>query len=378
MTSDSEATAGRVETEGGLVPVSPGGADPSDYSRSLSRIALTGASGFLGSLVLKRLLALPEVQEIHTFDVRSPIQTHSNKLFFHRLDLTRDAADEELARALIDRGVTTFLHGALFNDPGRFSAERREVESIGTFQVLNAVAEARVERLFVFGSTLVYGARTSNPNFMRESQPLSSSSVSFVRTRVDVEKQLSGFAQAYPQTQVMVLRFAPVMGPSAQHTLARYFLSGVVPKVLGFDPLFQFVHEDDALRAVLLALQSSCSGAYNIVGKGVLPLSTGIHLCGRFPVPVPSFFVGPVLQAGRVLGIWGPSAQMAPFFKYLCVADGEKARRDLGFEARYSSRQALKSMIEVYRLRKIGFSIPSSTLGEERPSAHQHGFERVV
>jgi UDP-glucose 4-epimerase len=378
MTADSGEPIEPAEPNESQLPVLAGRSDRTDYSRSLARIALTGACGFLGGLVLKRLLALPEVQEIHIFDVRPPVQTHSNKLFFHRLDLTRDAADEELAQALIDRGVTTFLHGALFNDPGRYSAERREVESIGTFHVLNAVAEARVERLFVFGSTLVYGARTSNPNFMRESQPLPTSSVSFVRTRVDVEKQVAGFAHAYPQTQVLVLRFAPVMGPSAQHTLARYFLSGVVPKVLGYDPLFQFIHEDDALRAVLLALQSGCRGAYNITGKGVIPLSTGIHLCGRFPIPVPSFMVGPVLQTGRALGVWGPSAQMAPFFKYLCVADGEKARQELGFEARYSSRQALKSMVEAYRLRKIGFSTPSSSLGEERPSARQPGFERVL
>ncbi len=343
----------------------------------MSKYALTGASGFLGQLALKRLLDHPEVQEIHVFDVRAPRHVHSNKLFFHRLDLTKDGADAELAAALLDRGVSAFIHGALFPDPGKFTSERREVESIGTFHVLNALAEAKIKRLIVFSSTFVYGADMSNPNFIREEAPLRSSSSHFVRTRVDVERQLQDFKESYPTVQVMTLRFAPVVGPNTTHTMARYFISGLIPKVLGYDPLLQFLHEADATRAILLALQSDRSGVFNIVGRGVLPLSTGIHMSSRFPLGVPPFVVNEVFQLGHSLRLWNLSRQMVPFFKYLCVGDGEKAERELNFVAEYSTRQALKSMIEAHRLRKVGFAMPSSSLGEEKPAAHQHGFERA-
>jgi UDP-glucose 4-epimerase len=282
-----------------------------------------------------------------------------------------------LARSLSERSIPVLVHAALFSDYGRFGWRRREVESIGTFHVLNAVAQARVDRLFAFSSTFVYGASPSNANFLRESSSLQSRGPSFVRTRVDVEKQILDFARDYDAVQTVILRFAPILGPSAHGTLARYFLAGVIPKVMGYDPLFQFVHEEDAARAALLALQSSRSGVFNIVGQGVMPLSTGFHMCGRLPVPVPPPFVRWTFGLGYSLGVWQIPADMVPFFQYLCVADGRRARDELGFVAEYSSRQALKSMVEAHRLRRVGFSVPSFGLGEERPESNQRGFERV-
>jgi UDP-glucose 4-epimerase len=328
-------------------------------------------------LVLKRLLLLPEVTEVHVFDIQPPAPINSNKLFFHRMDLTKDGADAELAKALSERGVKVFVHAALFSEFGKFSPKRREVESIGTFHVLNAVAQAKVERFFAFSSTFVYGANPSNPNFMRETQPLQSRGPGFVRTRVDVEKQILEFARDYQAVQTVILRFAPVLGPAANGTLGRYFLSGTIPKVMGYDPLFQFVHEEDAARAALLALQSTRSGVFNIVGRGVLPLSTGFHLCGRLPIPIPPSLVRWAFGLGHALGVWGIPHDLVPFFQYIFVADGHKARDELGFVAEYSSRQALKSMVEAHRLRQIGFSVPSFGLGEERPESSQRGFERV-
>lgn len=344
---------------------------------SLAKLAVSGGSGFLGQLVLKKLLLLPEVTEVHVFDVQPPVVSQSNKIFFHRMDLTREGADFELARVLAERGISVFIHAALFSDQGKFSSRRREIESIGTFHVLNAVAQSRVERFFAFSSTFVYGAHSSNPNFMRETQPLQARGPAFVRTRVDVEKQILEFSKHYPGVQSVILRFAPILGPAAHGTLARYFLSGAIPKVMGYDPLFQFVHEEDAARAALLALQSSRSGVFNIVGRGVMPLSTGFHMCGRLALPIPPPFVRWTFQLGYTLGVWQIPQEMVPFFQYLCVADGRCAREELGFVAEYSSRQALKSMVEAHRLRQVGFSVPSLGLGEERPESSQRGFERV-
>lgn len=346
-------------------------------SSSLKKIALTGGAGYLGLMLLKHLLKLPEVDEVHVFDVRAPLEVHSNKLFFHRLDLTRDTADTQLAEVLLERDIGVFIHGALFADPSHFSAKRREVESIGTFHILNAVAEAQCQHLYVLSSTFVYGASTDNPNFLKEVRKLPSSGPDFVRTRVDVEKQVAEFAREYRSCRVTTLRFAPILGPNAHHTMARYFIAGIIPKVMGYDPLLQFVHEEDAIRAVLLALRLGLAGTFNIVGKGVLPLSTGIHISGRFPVALPSFLVQPVFELGHQLRVWGLSRSMVPFFMYLCVADGQKAKSVLGFEAKYSSRQALKSMIEANRLSRIGFGAPTPSLGEERPAQGQPGFERI-
>ena len=60
-----------------------------------------------------------------------------------------------------------------------------------------------------------------------------------------------------------------------------------VPMVLGFDPLFQFLHEDDMVRAILLTLEKRPRGVYNVAGPQPLPLSRVVREAGRVPVPLP-------------------------------------------------------------------------------------------
>lgn len=345
-------------------------ANPSEHQR----IAMTGAAGFLGGILLRALVTRPNIEEIHVFDVKAP-EIQSTKIHYHRLDLCRDAATSELAQILSKHEITTFLHGAFFSAPGR--TYHREVESIGTFHVLNAVAEASVGRLLVFSSTYVYGAIAQHPNFLSEETPLRAQGSTFVRTRVDAEKQIQDFARDYPSTLTTVLRFAPILGPNSTNILSRYFIAGIIPKVMGYDPLLQFIHEDDALRATLLAYDNVAVGVFNIVGRGVLPLTTAIHMAGKIAVPVATPVCKSVFNLGFLAGAWDIRSDMMPFFKYVCVADGRRAERKLNFVARYSSRQALKAMIEATRLRNIGFPRPTSALGEDEPPAPSMGFERV-
>jgi UDP-glucose 4-epimerase len=349
---------------------------PSANGEVYAKIAMTGGSSFRGHLVLKRLAELPHVREIHVFDIKAPL-VHAPKVIFHRVDLTRDGADDLVASLLIKNEIKCLVHGALFSGPGRNSSLRREIETIGTFHILNALAEAKVERCVVLGDTFVYGAHSQNPNFISENHSLRALGPDFVRARVDVEKQLIEFAKDYTDCEVCVLRFAPILGPNSTNVRARYFLVGIIPKVLGYDPLLQFIHEDDAAVAAQLAIFSKARGAFNIVGKGVLPLSTGIHLSGRFPVPVATPICKTVFSLGFMLRVWDLPSAMVPFFQYLCVADGNRAEKVLGFRPHYSSRQALKALIEAARLRSVGFSIPSSALGEEQPLKPNEGFVRV-
>ena len=326
---------------------------------------MTGANTFLNTLLLKKLSVHPGIREVHIFDFRPPV-VRSPKFIFHRVDLTKDKSSFEIAEILIRNKIKTFLHSALFSGPTRNHSNHHEVESIGTFHILNAIAEAQIKKLIVSSHTFVYGARPKNPNFLSESFPIKSQGPYFVRTRADVENQIFEFANTYTDCKVTTLRFAAILGPNSTNIRAKYFLSGVVPIILGYDLLLQFIHEEDALQALMLALYSDKFGIFNIVGKGLISLTTGIHLSGKIPVPAPSFVCKSIFRAGYVTRLWELDACMIPFFQYLCVASSEKAQRELHFKPFFSSRQALKSMLETTRLRSEGFSSPMSTLGEEQ------------
>ena len=57
---------------------------------------------------------------------------------------------------------------------------------------------------------------------------------------------------------------------------------------MGYDPLVQALHTDDAVQAILLALdRPEATGVFNIAPEGVLPISSARLLFGSLPVPVP-------------------------------------------------------------------------------------------
>jgi UDP-glucose 4-epimerase len=149
------------------------------------------------------------------------------------------------------------------------------------------------------------------------------------------------FTRRYPSLKVTVLRLAPLLGPGVHTFYTRIFSKRVVPVLLGYDPLVQFLHPDDAVEAVEKALERAAPGSVNIVPRGVISLLNALHLADKVPLPVPH----PLAYAGADL-LWSAGLGEAPggfldYVRFLFVADGEKARRELGFTARYTSRESL-------------------------------------
>ncbi|HEV7500117.1 MAG TPA: NAD-dependent epimerase/dehydratase family protein, partial [Vicinamibacteria bacterium] len=194
--------------------------------------------------------------------------------------------------------------------------------------------------------TAVYGARGHNPNFLTEDHPLQPNpSLSWVRDKLEAEQHAVAFARRYPEMSVTRLRFAPLLGPGVHTFYTRVFDHRVVPILMGYDPLVQLLHPEDAVTAFLAAIDAGPGGAYNVVPSRPLPLLTAYHLAAKVPVSVPH----PIAYAGADL-LWAAGLGVAPgafvdYARYSFVVDGDKARRELGFTARHSSRDALNAYL---------------------------------
>ena len=90
----------------------------------------------------------------------------------------------------------------------------------------------------------------------------------------------------FPERTTAVLRLVYTLGPSLHGTLAAFLAGPRVPMILGFDPLFQFMHESDAVAAIITALEQQLRGVYNVAGPQALPLSELIRVTGRTPIRI--------------------------------------------------------------------------------------------
>lgn len=334
-------------------------------------IAITGADAFLGRNLIGLLEDDDRVGKILAIDIKQP-PTAGRKTRFYKVDLTQPTVDARLAEILAAENVDTFLHLAFLASPSHASAWAHELESVGTMHVLNACRERPVRKFVLWSQTALYGASPSNPNFLTESHPLRGNPASrFLRDKIEAEAATQRFAQQMPGTIVTTLRVAPILGPTVNNYLTRYLGRRLVPTLMGFDPLMQFVHEVDALAAFKLAVMRDCPGTYNIVGDGVLPLSTVIELAGRIAVPVPhplAYPLASLLWTAQLLEI--PPAWL-DYLRWLCVADGDKAFHTLHFRPAFTTREAVLDYAGAQRLRDARLLRP--TAADSRSSAMAGG-----
>lgn len=308
-------------------------------------VAITGACTFLGTELIKLLEADPRYVRVLALDIRRPdLPPDLIKTEHHQVDLTVPTVGSQLAGLL--RGVHTVIHGAFLSFPTHAASWAHELEDVGTMHVMDACAQVAPSRLMLLSTTMVYGASPSNPNWLSENAPLRGLPGSrYVTDKVRAEMQVARHAQEHPETSVTVLRFAPLLGPTVSNYVTRFFSRPLAPVLMGHDPLLQFVHESDAVQALKRAVDRDVEGPFNIVGDGVLPYSTVLALMGRVPMPMPHFVARRLYRALWATQIASTPAPFLDFLRYLCVADGARAERELGFRSHFDIQRAIQDFL---------------------------------
>ncbi len=236
-------------------------------------VLVTGVARQLGGRFVRRIQRDPDVDRVIGVDAVPP-EHHLGGAEFLKADIRHPA----IARVLAETGVDTVVHMDINGTPlgsrgGRASV--KETNVIGTMQLLGACQKApNVRRLVIKSTTSVYGSAPRDPAVFTETTPPKSlPSGGFAKDAVEVEGYVRGFARRRPDVAVCVLRFANILGPSADSPLAEYFSLPVLPTVFGYDPRLQFLHEDDAIEVLRIAASEPRrgtlnSGTFNIAGDG--------------------------------------------------------------------------------------------------------------
>ena len=318
------------------------------------KLAVTGGAGPLGARFV-RSLAARETHDIVVLDLVPPPDAPPEVR--HRfLDLNLPHADGTVFKLLKEERPDAILHLAQIRSPSRDATYAHELNAIGSLHVLAAAGEAKVGRLILGGTTLVYGARGDNPNYLTEEHPLRPDPQDrFVRDFVEAESHARTHARRHPESKVTILRFAPFMSADVRDYRAKALGAPFAVTLMGYDPLLQALHTDDAVQAILLALDHpEATGVFNIAPEGVLPVSSVRLLFGSLPVPVPHNLAYLLYEAAWELGLGLMPGIHAHYFRYLCVADNKKARRTFGFAPRFTT---LDVVLEVARARRGGMGL---------------------
>ena len=328
------------------------------------RVLITGLGTFWGGRVAQALEREPEVDVIVGLDREEP------SVELERTEYVR--SDENysiLARIVAATKVDTIVHTFLVVDSTMMSSRTmHEINVIGTMNLFAAASApgSTVRNVVVKSSNLVYGASAKDPTWFSEETPRSSPSKTPVENSLlSVEGYVRDFAEDNPHVNVTLLRYSNVLGPDIVTPASKALELPAVPSLFGFDPRFQFVHEDDVVRSIMFVLDNEVPGIYNVAGDGQLPWSEVAKICGKRTVPMPPFGMGLATAPLRRIGVDLPP-EFLNLLKYGRGVDNRRFKR-AGFKYQYTSAGTVKAFVEALRLR--------STVGTHTPTYH---YERDV
>ncbi|CAN5421880.1 hypothetical protein BH09MYX1_BH09MYX1_18580 [soil metagenome] len=300
------------------------------------KVLLPGISGLLARIVARKLHA--RGHEVVGIDSR-PWDDPPEGIVVHQVDIRKRAA-EDLFRSFRPAAV---VHMATVTHLVKQSEDRYRINLGGTRAVFDHANTYDVPHVVFVGRHTYYGAAADSPLYHTEEEP---------PTGVNTFPELADLVAAdlyagsalwrFPNLKTAILRICYTLGPSHHGTLAAFIKGPRVPMVLGFDPLFHFMHEDDAADAIVCATEQKVHGVYNVSGPPPLPLSVIVKASGNTPFPVPEFVFRMAL--GR-FGLPRLAAGAIAHIKYPIVIDSMPFRKGTGFRFTHDA----EATIEAYR-----------------------------
>ena len=307
------------------------------------KILITGIAGAHAQLVALRLVE--RGHEVLGIDVR-PWQGAPRGVKIFQTDVRkRPAADVFRVHR-----PEVVIHMATVTHFDASTEQRYRVNLRGTQAVFRYCNDFGVQEAVFVGRHTIYGAAADAPLYRGEDEPpLAVSTFPELADLVAADLYASRALWSCKQMRTVVLRIVYALGPSGRGTLASFLAGPRVPMALGFDPLFHFMHEDDAARAIVLAAEKRIAGIYNVAGPAPVPLSVLCRATGRRALPLPE------RSLPRVLGRFGlprlPRGAIA-HLKHAVVVDNTAFVEATGFAPRWDEQRTMEAFRSAAILRE--------------------------
>jgi UDP-glucose 4-epimerase len=303
------------------------------------KVLVPGLGGRLGRMLATRLVE--RGHDVIGID-RRPFRDAPEGVEVHELDIRKRAAEDVFRRVRPD----AVIHMATVTHLIVQSEDRYRINLGGTRAVFEHSKSYGVKHVVFVGRHTYYGAAPDSPLFHVEDEPpMGLSSFPELADLVAADLYAGSALWRYPEFTTTVLRFVYTLGTTGHGTLATFLRGSRVPTILGYDPLFQFMHEEDVVGALALTLEKKPRGVFNVAGPQPVPLSVVIRETGRSNMPLPELFFHAAL--GR-FGLPKLPTGALEHIKYPITIDGAAFRTATGFTHDVDEKGAMRSYRDAF------------------------------
>jgi nucleoside-diphosphate-sugar epimerase len=321
-------------------------------SVSGSRVVVTGATGNVGTSVVRLLTEDPEVASVRGLARRIP-QWSPPKTEWTAVDL----ASEQAGLAGKFQGADAVIHLAWAFQPTHDPATTWRTNVLGSIRVFEAVAEAGVPVLVHASSVGAYSPGPKD-HAVDESWPTHGwPDAAYTREKAYLERALDIFERDHPDIRVVRMRpaflFKAESASEQRRIFGGRFLPGPLarPELLPFLPdvpglRVQALHTDDGARAYRLALRHEVRGAFNLAAEPPLDAAVLSDLLGTRPVRLPRTAARSAIAAAWGLHLLPASPHLFDAVLRLPLLDCTRARTELGWQPQRTATEVIQEFLQ--------------------------------
>lgn len=311
----------------------------------MSRVLVTGGSGFLGSQVTAALAAHPAVEVVVSADIRAAASSPAG-VVFERCDVTDAGA---LAPILRRHEIDVVVHLAAIVNPGRDVEREYRVDVDGARHVLADCVASGVRRIVVSSSGAAYGYHPDNPEWLTETDALrGNDEFSYSRHKRLVEEMLAAHRRAHPELEQVIFRIGTILGPTVQNQITALWDGPRLLTVRGAPSPFVFVWVDDVAAAMVRAATDGPAGIFNVAGDGCLTVREIAQRLGKRTVSVPAGLLAVALRIGRALRLTPHGPEQVGFLRYRPVLSNRALKDTFGFTPARTSAEAFDAYVAAH------------------------------
>lgn len=312
----------------------------------MKNVFITGVTGYIGMKIARALADCPQVEKVVGIDVNTPREVPKGLAF-----IKRDVR-EPMLDLLVENNIDTVIHAAYVLPPLHNKALMEDINMGGTQNILNASAKAPVTQLLYTSSTTSYGFHPDNPVPLTEQSPLrGNDDFTYSKNKKEIELLMQEFVGKHPEMVVTILRPCFVVGPGFANPLARHLQKPFVLLPSKTAP-FQFVHEDDLIRVIVMCLTETIGGVFNVAGEGTMEFGEMVQKLGNRALRLPLGLLFVLNNLAWFLRMHFltefPSAGLN-LIRYPWLASSERLLTETGFEYEYDTRSAFEDFVRTIK-----------------------------
>jgi len=323
------------------------------------KILLTGGTGYVGSTLIKRL-------KDHGFTVHCLIRSENKLRNIENPDeLTYTIGDLTTPETItnLTQNIDYIIHLAVLAPTQKHAytmEDYRRVNVRGTENLLKECLKNPVKKIICFSSSAAVGL--VNTEIIDENTPCHPET-EYGISKYEADMLIHKYTEEY-ELPISTLRFTHIYGPGDMRDflkIVRLIKKGVLP-IIGFgENLYPAVYKDDAVNAIMLALEKGKAGhLYNISGNDSYDLRVIVkHVKSelgitRFPLWLPKYPTLLFLTCLEFLRIPSPIASRN--IRSVTAARRfsiEKAQKELGYIPDVDISEGIQKTIQYYKREEL-------------------------